>query len=264
LVDDLIKYILYLFGNRLFNKSFYENAKLLISDSKIKLVEKKPSLKDTQSLIQIDEKFVDLFDCFIESLKSLIQSPIKVMLKLIYDKVLELYPVEKNNYGHLFTYLIFNFIINPNIQDMYNISPSKYQTVKDINRVLRNICFNKNFSEEDKLNKYNYIISSCNAKLNNVIDTILLSLQDADLNDILKQKIISTPKFLFHYDVSFAFLVLNNVKGFSLKALMQQCDALVRLSTVMVTINDPQFHFMESFLEKQKLDNENSQLENKK
>ena len=85
----------------------------------------------------LDKDFIEFFRKFINGFKSFIPPAIKLMLKLIYDAVLEVFKVEKKNYAHLFTYLIFNYIISPNTHEIYNILPSKYQTVRDFNRLLR-------------------------------------------------------------------------------------------------------------------------------
>jgi hypothetical protein len=152
---------------------------LLISELNKKCIRNVTETSQVDYLCLIEDKFADFITQFIESIQNNITPCLKVMLKLIYDVVIELYEVDRKNYGPLFTYLIFNFIISPSIQEVYNIPPSKYQIVRDINRVIRvktrlnkNICFNKQFSEDDKLNKYNYIVTSCNIQINQATEKV--------------------------------------------------------------------------------------------
>ncbi len=110
---------------------------LLISELNKKCIKNVTETSQVDYLCLIEDKFADFITQFIESFQNNISPCIKVMLKLIYDVVIELYEVDKKNYGPLFTYLIFNFIISPSTQEVYNIPPSKYQIVRDINRVIR-------------------------------------------------------------------------------------------------------------------------------
>ena len=80
---------------------------------------------------------INFFKKFNQVIQNQIPPQIKLIIKLIYDNVLQFYNVETNNYSHLYVYLIFNFIINPKNQEIYNISSAKNQLVRTLNQVLR-------------------------------------------------------------------------------------------------------------------------------
>ena len=79
-------------------------------------------------------KFDELFDEFLSILSRETPITIKLILKIVYETVLEYYKIDEQNYNPLLTYLIFNFVISPKIQEIYNVSPSKYQFVRNLNR----------------------------------------------------------------------------------------------------------------------------------
>ena len=126
---------------------------------------------DIQKL-NFEESFTFFFEEFVLKLTKDIPITLKMMLKIVYDTILEYYQIEKNNYNPLFTFLIFNFLISPKLQEMNNISPSKYQLVRNMNRLIRNICFNEKFQDCDYLAKYNDLISDCNSKLIKSMDKV--------------------------------------------------------------------------------------------
>ena len=50
--------------------------------------------------------------------------------------VLKFYPKE-HYYYPLFTFLIFNFLTSPKVQEIYQISPSFNKTVKELNLIIK-------------------------------------------------------------------------------------------------------------------------------
>lgn len=117
-------------------------------------------------------RFEYIFDEFIKNMTRLTPIAIKLILKILYETVLEFYTMDKQNYNPLLTYLIFNFVISPKLQEIYNISPSKFQFVRNMNRLIRNICFNEKFRENDELFKYNGIIKESNLKIIKCIENV--------------------------------------------------------------------------------------------
>jgi len=66
-----------------------------------------------------------------------------LVLKLINEYAKKTFKIEKENLSPLYTSYIFNFIMSPRIMDYYDISPSKFSTIRLINRLIRVIYFLK-------------------------------------------------------------------------------------------------------------------------
>jgi hypothetical protein len=64
-------------------------------------------------------------------------SLLKVVLKLVYEKVQEHFTIDKYNYSPLLTLLFFNFYISPRVQEIHKIGPSKSNLIMNLNRVIR-------------------------------------------------------------------------------------------------------------------------------
>ncbi len=83
------------------------------------------------------ETFIKFFDLFLEKIKKHTPFIIRLVLKLINEYVKKSFKIEPENISPLYTSYIFNFIMSPRIMDYYDISPSKFSTIRLINRILR-------------------------------------------------------------------------------------------------------------------------------
>jgi len=205
-LDDLIKYTLFMFRNSMVNKSLVIQLKKVFGSTNV-------------DFFEIDS-FIMFFDVFLTNLEENIPITLKIMLKLIQDSIKEHFPNE-NNYSPLFTYLIFNFFISPKIQEIYNISPGSNKNIREFNRLLRNICFNEKFQDSDQLSKFNELIPICNEKLSQLIDKIFYTIKDCDFTKCIKEEIFfKQPKFLYFYDASFVLAVIKKIEGFNLHNML--------------------------------------------
>ena len=191
--DDFLKYMFFVFGNTMIIESFINPLKKILQG------------------VQVDrninkDEFNNLVTEFITKLKKTIPDVLKILLKLLYESVRKHFTIEKDNYGPLYTTLIFNFIINPKIQFIYNINASNNKFIRTLNRLLRNACFNFKFNEEDQLSIYNDIIEKNYLKIKNFMkeNIIGINLEDnkvkSSLGDIFNEKFLICPKFLFYLD----------------------------------------------------------------
>jgi hypothetical protein len=79
--------------------------------------------------------FLEFFDTMLKEIDSFIPGILKVVIKLVIEKVHEVFTIDRNNFSPIYTMLIFNFFISPRIQDIYNIQ--KHTCIKNLNRLLR-------------------------------------------------------------------------------------------------------------------------------
>jgi hypothetical protein len=91
-----------------------------------------------------------------------------------------------DNYAPLFTEIVFNFFISPKIQDMYDIGLLKYKSMKHINRIIRNICFNMEFPQDDKCWLFNEKLKEQNRMITSFIKDDII---DNLMNDIKENKV---------------------------------------------------------------------------
>ena len=204
LCDDFLKYIFFIFGNKMMVESFVN-----------------PIRKELRKLgfnnRDINEKEFDNFvTTFITNLNNTLPNVLKVLLKLLYESVKSHFTIEEDNYGPLYTTLIFNFFISPRVQAIFNINSQKNAFVRSLNRVLRNACFNFKFSDADPLSKFNNIIESNHLKIKNYIKDNIIGI-DTDneeikesLEEIFNDEDSIFPKFLFYSDIK---LLDNSIKG---------------------------------------------------
>jgi hypothetical protein len=133
---DIIKSYFSMFGNSLLLKVF----------GKIKLILK--YLVDLTQILNASEKkekylmninnFLTYFDKMLNILACSTPNIIKLLLKVLFDKIREFFTVDSNtNYFPIFTLFFFNFLISPRIQEIYGVSPVKFESVRILNRVLR-------------------------------------------------------------------------------------------------------------------------------
>ena len=205
LCDDVIKYMFFIFGNSMLIESFVKPLKKMLN--KIGLTEDIINNKDPLAMKREIKKaeFEALVCEIIDSLSSKIPDVLRILLKLLYDSVNEHFTIEKDNYGPLYTSLIFNFLISPRIQMLYSINPLNCVFIRDLNRLLRNTCFNFKFAETDKLSVFNDIIEKNNKKMKDFINEKIISITINDnvknsLRDLFTEKYLIYPKFLFYWD----------------------------------------------------------------
>ena len=205
LCDDVIKYMFFIFGNSMLIDSFVKPLKNMLNSIGItdELIEKKADLPMKRDITK--EEFNTLTSTIIETLSKKIPDVLKILLKLLYESVNKHFTIEKDNYGPLYTSLIFNFLISPRIQMLYSINPLNCIFVRSLNRLLRNTCFNFKFAEGDPLCVFNDIIEKNNKKLKQLIKDKIISININDkvknsLSDLFTEKYLIYPKFLFYWD----------------------------------------------------------------
>ena len=196
--DDFLKYMFFVFGNTMIIESFIKPLKKILEG-----VGEGDNDKDRS--INKDE-FNKLMDDFINKMKKTIPDVLKILLKILYKSVKSHFTIENDNYGPLYTTLIFNFIISPRIQMIYNINSQNKNFIRSLNRLLRNACFNYKFSDEDQLNDFNDIIEKNHLKIKNFVkeNIIKINIEDnkvkSSLGDIFNEKYLLYPTFLFYWD----------------------------------------------------------------
>jgi hypothetical protein len=205
LCDDVIKYMFFIFGNSMLIDSFVKPLKKTLSSIGItdELIEKKAELPMKRDIKK--EEFNTLISTIIDTLSKKIPDVLKILLKLLYESVNKHFTIEKDNYGPLYTSLIFNFLISPRIQMLYSINPLNCIFVRSLNRLLRNTCFNFKFAEGDPLYTFNDIIEKNHKKLKQLIKDKIISININDkiknsLSDLFTEKYLIYPKFLFYWD----------------------------------------------------------------
>ena len=218
--DDLIKYIFYIFGNTMMIESFVKPVEKMIK--KIGLDEE--SIKNN-ILSSLDlplvrdingEEFEILIKEICENLNKTIPQILKIFLKLLYNSVIKYYNIDKNNFGPLYTSLFFNYILNPKMQEIYQINPMKILFVRSLNRLIKNTCFNYKINENDSLSKFNDLIEKYHPNLKKLIIDNVINIDENDektknyLKELFTEKNLIYPKFLFYNDCK---LILNTIKN---------------------------------------------------
>ena len=123
-----------------------------------------------------------------------------MILRLIDIEVKKQYEIEKENFAPLYTVAIFDFFINPKIEDIYQIGINKKKSMRYIIRIMRNICFKTKFDKDDKCSEQS------NLKLSKFISSNILSIS-TDNKDELNSTLSSNdsigldvPIFLYEFD----------------------------------------------------------------
>ena len=164
--NDLIKNLVLTFCNFSFIKSFY----VVIPNEYL-------STKEISFNLDSFEHFL------IEFLTKLIESIpfiIKVLLKVIKNCIQKISGEE--NYSVVYTILIFNFFISPTILELYGLSLVKYRSMRQLTRILRNICFGKEFDNNDKLSYFNVKVKAFNDLINQNFKKYVLDEIDIENN----------------------------------------------------------------------------------
>ena len=205
LCDDVIKYMFFIFGNSMLIDCFVMPLKNMLRKIGItdELIEAKDPLPMKRDITT--EEFNTLMNIIIDTLSTKIPDVLKILLKLLYESVMQHFTIEKDNYSPLYTSLIFNFLISPRIQMLYSINPLNCVFVRSLNRILRNTCFNSKFTEGDSLYAFNDSIETNYKKLQKLIKDKIISIVINDeiknsLKDLFTEKYIIYPKFLFYWD----------------------------------------------------------------
>ncbi len=134
---------------------------------------------------------------------------LKIIMKIIYECVLENFTIEKDNYRPLNTVLIFNFISSPRTQKVYGIKPEKFTFIKSFNRILCNTGFNVQFGEKDQLNCFNKDIEKYNKKINDFMENNILTIDEKSseakkyLGKFFWDYNFNYPDFMFNSDCDF-------------------------------------------------------------
>ena len=149
--NDLIKDLIVIFGNYTYIKSFY-------------IVIPNEFLSTNEVTFDLDS-FEKFLNNFITTLTKSMHFIIKVLLNIIENCIQEINS-GADNYNVIYTVLIFNFFISPTILDIYGISMVKFRSLRQLTRILRNICFGKEFDNKDKLSYFNKKIKSFNSFIN--------------------------------------------------------------------------------------------------
>ncbi len=214
--NDLIKNLIFIFCNFSFIKSFYT---ILPNEY----------LSINEIIFDLDafEKFLNNF---ITKLTQSLPFIIKVLLCIIKQCIKEINSGEEK-YNVIYTVLIFNFFISPTILEIYGISIVKFRSLRQLTRILRNICFRKEFDNFDKLNYFNKKIKEFNSfinekfkkyvfdeidiekdrdNINKKINSLLISAKNKELK--IDDKSIILPSFCYQFYWENIYHTINSFK----------------------------------------------------
>ena len=215
LCDDIIKYMFFIFGNSMLIDCFVKPLKDMLK--KIGITDEMIEKKDEKAMKRdiTKDEFNKLIGTIIDTLSVKIPEVLKILLKILYESVNNHFTIDKDNYGPLYTTLIFNFLISPRIQMLYSINPLNCIFVRSLNRLLRNTCFNFKFAEGDSLSIFNDSIETNNKKLKKFINEQIISINITDkekmaLSNLFTEKYLIYPRFLFYWD---SILLVKTIQG---------------------------------------------------
>ena len=181
--NDLTKNLIYIFGNYSFVKSFY----LTIPDEYLSVDEVKFNL----------DKFENFWENFIIKLVQSLPYIIKVMLNIINNCLQKMHiGTDEQNYNVVYTVLIFNFFISPTVLELYGLNIVKYKSIRQLTRILRNLCFGKEFDKHDKFSYFNKKIKQFNSFVNEkfkkyIFDIIDIDKEEENVNKKIKELLIN-------------------------------------------------------------------------
>ena len=133
--------------------------------------EKTPSkIVETAERCITKQEFDYIMDVFIEKLPVTLPFVLKFLLKIVYSSALSFFTISKDNYGPLFTLLIFNFVISPRVQGIYGLNPMKSEFVRTLNKLVYNSYCNKTFAVDEPMSEFNSSISKYNVKLKEFVN----------------------------------------------------------------------------------------------
>ena len=219
LIDDLIKYLFYIFGNNMMIESFVKPVEKMLKklgldeesiENNIMVALDLPLVRDINK-----EEFEILIKEINENLNKTIPMVLKIILKLLHISVIKHYNIDKDNFRSIYTALIFNYIVNPKIQELYGINPMKILLVRSLNRLIKNTCFNYKFNENDDLNKFNDLIEKYHISMKNLIIENIINIDENSekikqyLSQLFTEKYLLYPKFLFYSDCALISRTIN-------------------------------------------------------
>ena len=216
LCDDVIKYMFFIFGNSMMIESFVKPVKKMLRSVGLDEDCPKPVDDPKKGRDITVEEYNTLFDEINKGLTENIPHVLRILLKLLYNSIRKFFTIEEDNYGPLYTALIFNFIISPRVQMLYNINSLNCNYIRSLNRLLRNTCFNFKFDKNDTLSKFNDSIETNNTKIKKFMTEKIISIKETDdevkesLNNLFTEKYLIYPKFLFYVDSN---LLCGTIKG---------------------------------------------------
>lgn len=194
----MIKYFFFSFGNDCFINAFYTPLSKQIDFFESNFTNEKEKF-DTKN-------FELFFDEFVNKLNETFPFILRVLLRLIDIEVKKQFNIDQDNYAPLYTVAIFDFFINPKIEDIYQIGINKKKSMRYIIRIMRNICFKTKFDINDKCSQFNEIIESSNAKLHQFITSKINTINvdnKEELNHLLSSNEtigLNVPMFLYEFD----------------------------------------------------------------
>ena len=215
--NDLIKNVIFIFGNNYFIKAFY----MIIPDE---------YLTKNEIIFNL-EHFEQFLVIFLTKLLQYIPSIIKVLLNIIKNCIQKINTSEEY-YSVVYTVLIFYFFISPSILDLYGISLAKYTSLRQLTRILRNICFCKEFDNTDKLSYFNkkiklynnffnenfekYVFDIDIEKNKNIINKEIsyILVNSKNINLLKEDKSIVLPSFCYQYYWENIINVFNRTNKF--------------------------------------------------
>ena len=218
LTNDFIKYLFFIFGNQTIIECLVKPLDIILSitgiNNEFEIINEKGVSLNMERDITKDEYNI-LFNKILEKLAENIPLFFKILLKMLYDNILQTFTIEEDNFIPLGIVLIFNYIASPRIQKIYSIHPHKYIFIKSMNRLLCNTCFNIEFGQEDALNIFNEDIKIYNEKLNSFFKNNVMNINMNDienkiyLKNLFKDMSIELPTFLFNLNCDFLENLIN-------------------------------------------------------
>lgn len=193
--DDIIKIMFNMYGSNFLN-SIYIYLK---------------NIKTTTSNIKV---FVDFYEHLLEILFQEMPKILIIMIKLIYESVLESYKVD--TYEPILTVLFFNFIFNPKNEDINGIKCTN-ASVNEVNKIVNKICFNNKFLITDQLSAYNDVIPELHNKTLLTIESLLtrVDVNDSALQLIICEEVfmegIETPNWMFYFDCDYILRLFDTI-----------------------------------------------------
>ena len=210
LCDDILKYMFFIFGNDMMIETLVKPVEKMLKKIGIDEETIKSNILAALDLPLVRDINRDEFEILIEeiinNLNNTIPNVLKILLKLLYKGIIKYFTIDKDNYGPLYTSLMFNFILNTRVQELYSLNPMNILLVRSLNRLVRNTCFNYKFNSSDKLSECNDLIEINHKKLKKFMIENIIEINDDDikiknsLRDLFTEKYLVYPNFLFYYD----------------------------------------------------------------
>ena len=210
LCDDILKYMFFIFGNDMMIETLVKPVEKMLKKIGIDEETIKSNILAALDLPLVRDINRDEFEILIEeiikNLNNTIPNVLKILLKLLYKGIIKYFTIDKDNYGPLYTSLMFNFILNTRVQELYSLNPMNILLVRSLNRLVRNTCFNYKFNSSDKLSECNDLIEINHKKLTKFMIENIIEINDNDikiknsLRDLFTEKYLVYPNFLFYYD----------------------------------------------------------------